>query len=113
MKHLASSSLVAHLKRRIGGARAGSTSYIWHLTEAGQRFIYLVQTSHTGQTKRLRLTEPSWAFLAHTLAITELRILTEETAATIPSPLLRLKLNHAAGVATLGIPGNPNGSNQT
>lgn len=107
MKHLASSSLVAHLKRRIGGARAGSTSSIWHLTEAGQRFIYLTQTGHTSQVKRLRIAEPSWAFLAHTLAITELRILTEETCRQHPITITTIETEPNCWRSHLGHTGQP------
>lgn len=107
MKHLASSSLVAHLKRRIGGTRAGSTSYIWHLTEAGQRLIWLTQTRQANEKKRLRVAEPSWAFLAHTLAITELRILAEETCRQYPITLTVVETEPHCWRRHLGSNGQP------
>ena len=39
MRKLKSYGLVKTFRRRIGGARAGSSSLIWCLTEAGQRFL--------------------------------------------------------------------------
>lgn len=66
--------LVEHLQRRIGGVRAGSTGYVWHLREPGHR---LVAPEHAN---RRRYGEPSHAFLAHTLAITEVRAVIEQAA---------------------------------
>lgn len=83
--------LVNHLERRIGGVRAGSSGYIWHLTEAGWRLaeqqpIRMIDTEDASvaldddaitatQQRRHRHTEPSHAFLAHILAITEARVI--------------------------------------
>ena len=39
MRRLKSHGLVRHFPRPIGGVRAGSGSYIWYLTEAGQRLL--------------------------------------------------------------------------
>lgn len=66
--------LVDHLERRIGGVRAGSTGYIWHLREPGHRLVAPERTT------RHRTTEPSHAFLAHTLVITEARLVIERAA---------------------------------
>ena len=71
--------LVDHLERRIGGIRAGSTGYIWHLTEPGHRMLRILHppsSSNTdSMTRRRRHTSPSYTFLAHTLAITETRLI--------------------------------------
>lgn len=82
--------LVDHLARRIGGVRAGSTGFVWHLREPGHRLIAQQhstdqQPTGTGQTsavagRRRRHSEPSHTFLAHTLAITQARLIIEEAA---------------------------------
>ena len=66
--------LVDHLERRIGGVRAGSTGYIWHLREPGHRL------AAPERTTRHRTTAPSHASLAHTLVITEARLVIERAA---------------------------------
>ncbi|RRD24781.1 replication-relaxation family protein [Actinomyces bowdenii] len=82
--------LVDHLARRIGGVRAGSSGFIWHLREPGHRLIAQQnstdhQPTGTGQTpavagRRRRHSEPSHAFLAHTLAIAQTRLIIESAA---------------------------------
>lgn len=71
--------LVDRLERRIGGIRAGSTGYIWHLTEPGHRMLRILHPSSSSDagsmTRRRRHTSPSYTFLAHTLAITETRLI--------------------------------------
>ena len=82
MGTLQENALVKTLQRRVGGARAGSSSYVWHLSEAGYRLDELCGLQDSAATRpvsRRRITEPSWTFLAHTLAVTELRLVSEET----------------------------------
>lgn len=69
MKKLQEYGLVTHLDRRIGGLHAGSSALIWHLTEAGDRFLRLGHDE-----RRKRYTTPSWAFVGHILAVTELAV---------------------------------------
>lgn len=66
MKKLKEYGLVRHLERRIGGVRAGSTSMVWHLTEAGHRLLEL-----DSQEKRVRKRhlEPSLNHLNHSIAV--------------------------------------------
>lgn len=66
--------LVEHLQRRIGGVRAGSTGYVWYLREPGHRL------AAPQDTTRHRHSEPSHTFLAHTLAVTEARLVIERAA---------------------------------
>ena len=62
--------LITTLKRRIGGVRAGSGSYIWNLATAGARL--LGQNNEVANIpKRKRHFEPSRMFLEHTLAVAE------------------------------------------
>lgn len=71
--------LIGHLKRRVGGVRAGSGSNVWNLTEAGARLL-----TSTGRCdalpKRLRTREPTLTFLEHTLAVAEVCLRLSEAA---------------------------------
>jgi hypothetical protein len=80
--------LLSTLKRRIGGARAGSASYVWTLTPVAFRLLDLLAqqaTDRSGDAERglirKRLHEPSSIFLQHTLAVAELAIRLTELAA--------------------------------
>lgn len=70
--------LIYRLERHIGGTRAGSAAYVWRLDDAGDRLM----RAHSGEAngKRIRELSPSRMFLAHTLAIAEVRVLLEEGA---------------------------------
>jgi len=57
--------LLIRLQRRVGGARAGSASFIYVLGPVGHRLLAL-------QRPRPRYREPSTTFVDHTLAITQL-----------------------------------------
>lgn len=71
LKKLSGHGLVDSLSRRIGGVRAGSGSFIWHLTHADERLLRL----HDGKSSPMRRHyEPSPYFLAHTLAVAETAI---------------------------------------
>ena len=81
--------LVAHLQRRIGGTRAGSAGYVWYLTAAGQRL------TDEGRGARRRFQEPSALFLAHTLAITQARVVIEQAIHAVGGRLARLRTEPA------------------
>ena len=81
--------LVAHLARRIGGTRAGSAGYVWYLTAAGQRL------TDEGRGARRRFQEPSALFLAHTLAITQARVVIEQAIHAVGGHLARLRTEPA------------------
>ena len=81
--------LVAHLARRIGGTRAGSAGYVWYLTAAGQRL------TAEGRGARRRFQEPSALFLAHTLAITQARVVIEQAIHAVGGHLARLRTEPA------------------
>ena len=57
--------------RRIGGVRAGSSSYIWYLTEQGNRLLNLSQKYKDDVPKRTRFMEPADSTLGHRMAISE------------------------------------------
>lgn len=61
------------LDRRVGGVRAGSASGIYALGPAGQWLA-----ARDDGARRRRPSEPGLPYVAHTLAISELRILFEE-----------------------------------
>lgn len=68
---------VTQLERRIGGWQRGSTPAIWALTTTG----YAEATGHGAVRQRPHLI--STTFLEHLLAITETRVLAQETVASI------------------------------
>lgn len=70
MRKLRGYGLVKHLPRPIGGVRAGSGSYIWYLTEAGQRLLALRNKEEQSHRSH-RYLEPSYTHIKHTLAIAE------------------------------------------
>lgn len=67
---------VFHLKRRIGGVRAGSESFVWSLTHQGLKELQKQQPELV--VKRRNAYEPTEHHLAHTLAITELYVRLKE-----------------------------------
>ena len=83
--------LVDHLQRRIGGTRAGSAGYVWYLTAAGQRLT----SEGQGRGVRRRFQEPSALFLAHTLAITQARVVIEQAIHAVGGRLARLRTEPA------------------
>jgi len=65
--------LVQPLKRRIGGVRAGSSSYVWTLKMAGMELLRLGMDNPPNKPRtRKQIHEPTLIFLNHTLAISEL-----------------------------------------
>lgn len=70
--------LTASLERRIGGVRAGSSSFVWTLTPIGHRLLDLVDD--TASKARKRSYEPTYTFLQHTLAVAEVAIQLTEHA---------------------------------
>lgn len=71
--------LIGHLRRRIGGVRAGSGSHVWSLTEAGARLLSTVAEVE-GLPVRFRSHEPTSTFLEHTLAVAEVCLTLSEAA---------------------------------
>ncbi len=65
LEMLARERLLVRLQRRVGGARAGSSSYIYVLGPVGHRLLEL-------RGPRPRYREPSTSFIDHTLAVTQL-----------------------------------------
>lgn len=81
--------LVYRLERPVGGVRGGSGAFVWGLDETGDRAV----RAHVGTTRtsRKRTYDPSLLFLAHTLAVTELRAALHESARTGKVELLAVQ----------------------
>ncbi len=66
------------LERPIGGVRGGSSAYVWCVGPAGDRLMRA--EPNPARTKRTRPFEPTHQFLAHTLAVAELRVTLEDAS---------------------------------
>jgi hypothetical protein len=64
--------LLSHLKRRIGGVRAGSGANVWFLTDTGHRLLCLDESTESFRRKRHH--EPKLQFVKHHLAISEVYV---------------------------------------
>lgn len=69
LRRLADQRVLAPLRRRIGGLRAGSVSTIWRVGPVGDR---LLRTDE--QRPRRRQREPGLSFLQHHLAVAEVHL---------------------------------------
>jgi hypothetical protein len=67
LRRLAESGLLVTLGRRVGGVRAGSSSYVWQLAPAGARLLM------SGDSPR-RPHEPSPRFLDHCLSVANVHL---------------------------------------
>ncbi len=67
LQRLTEQRLLVRLARRVGGARAGSASYVYAIGPAGDRML------NDGHRRRW-VREPTPVFLAHNLAVAEARI---------------------------------------
>jgi hypothetical protein len=67
LERLTRHRVIVRLERRVGGLRAGSSSYVYSLGPVGFRLL-------TTDGSRLRPREPSRSFLDHTLAVAQLAI---------------------------------------
>lgn len=76
-QRLLKEGLVSHLKRRIGGVRKGSASYVWQITFQGLKLLKSQDDSISLRYKNQY--EPSQGHVEHTLAITEIFVETLET----------------------------------
>jgi hypothetical protein len=62
LQRLTELDVICRLRRRIGGVRAGSDSYLYSIGPLGERILRI-------EGPRRRLREPSWAFVDHTLCV--------------------------------------------
>lgn len=69
LRRLTQHDLVTKLHQRIGGVRRGSDSIVWQLDATGDRLLSALDAQ-----RRRRYVEPGRAFIAHTVAVTELAV---------------------------------------
>jgi hypothetical protein len=84
--------VIEPLERRIGGVRAGSTSYVWRVGLAGDRLLRL---EAGGDPPRARRKEPSPRHLYHCLAIAEVHLTLRDLAAAGHTELVQLQTEPA------------------
>lgn len=75
LRRLEQHRLITRLYQRIGGVRRGSDSTVWQLDMTGDRLLSVLDGD-----KRRRYVEPRRAFIAHTVAVTELAVQLIEAA---------------------------------
>jgi Replication-relaxation len=83
--------LLVHLERRVGGVRAGSAGYVWHLASAGQRVIAMHDGTDPGRQR-----EPSERLLKHSLAVAETHVVLVEAARSGRFELIDVQLEPAS-----------------
>lgn len=74
LDRLLTQRVLTRLERRIGGVRHGSAAFIWCLDVVGDRL------TRDEDGARRRYHEPSFPFLAHTLAVTDIHVQLHEAA---------------------------------
>lgn len=97
--------LIYRLERQIGGATAGSSSYVWGIDAAGDRLLRAQPGRENA--KRRRSFEPTTMFLAHTLAIADTHIVLEEAARSGEIELVQLETEPTNWRSFLGPGGVP------
>lgn len=105
LQRLREHRFVYRIDRPIGGIRGGSGAYIWGLDVAGDRATRASSTAE--DEKRVRAFEPTPLFLAHTLAITETRVLLEEGARSGRFELVEVTTEPSNWRSYLGRSGEP------
>lgn len=83
LEHLHRAGLADRLDRRIGGSRAGSASFVWHLSPAGARMLDLPTRKHRY--------EPGLSHLAHVLEVADVVVCLHERSRTDAVELLRVE----------------------
>lgn len=95
--------VLARLERRVGGVRAGSAGFIYALDAAGQRLASACGPA--GGMRTRRPWTPGSAFVAHTLAVSELFVRLRECARNGELDLLAFDAEPACWRAFTGIGG--------
>lgn len=71
--------LIDQLPRRVGGYGAGSSAGVWFLTSTGQRLRSLTRGDGANLSPA-RVRDPSTRFVAHTLAVADIRVRLHQAA---------------------------------
>lgn len=66
--------LLGRLQRRVGGARSGSSGFIFEATAEGRGLAELLSPEGLTSKRQRRSLEPGRSFVAHTLAITQVYV---------------------------------------
>lgn len=83
LRKLGAIGLLHVLPRTVGGHAHGSSAGIWTITSRGARLVAQGENEQSSRAKRYRHDqEPSLTFLAHTLAISEVRVQLAELEAS-------------------------------
>jgi hypothetical protein len=101
LDRLLTQRLVTRLERRIGGVRHGSASFVWCLDVVGDRLT----RAEDGVRRRIR--EPSFPFLLHALAVTEVHVQLHEAASTGALRLTALQVETEAWRSSVTPQGAP------
>jgi hypothetical protein len=94
---------LSRLPRRVGGVRAGSAGFVYHLGLAGERLA--VRDGWQPERRRRRSDSPGTAFLNHTLAIAGLHMLLIEADRSRRFELLELAAEPASWRSYGGVGG--------
>jgi len=100
LRRLNDMGVLAHLDRRVGGVRAGSSGFVWTVGPIGWRL-----QDDRGST-RWRRYEPSVRLLAHYLAIAEVHVSLAESSRLGLLELLSLQLEPKSWRSFLGLAGD-------
>jgi hypothetical protein len=74
LRRLMTLGVIRSLGHRVGGNRAGSDGYLWHLTAAGRRLLAASGGGERLLISRFAAVEPSTRLVAHTLAVSEIAV---------------------------------------
>lgn len=100
LRRLTKATALWRLDRRIGGVRAGSSSFVYGLAPLGYRVL------HRDEGARVRRREPSLEFLDHTLAIAQIAVDLHCRARTDESEVLDIQTEPACWrKSTVGLEG--------
>lgn len=88
LARLTKQRLLTRLRRRVGGIRAGSASYVYALGPVGRRLV--------GEATARHVSEPSSTFLEHTLAIADAHLAMIEGASDGGFELIEVEIEPAA-----------------
>ena len=89
LRRLRDLGLILPLGRRIGGKRAGSDGFVWHLASAGRR-LWQDHQADSLAPSRVATVEPSARMVAHTLTVAEVAVQLRQVAASGQLEILEL-----------------------
>jgi hypothetical protein len=101
LKRLSGLRLISHLDRRVGGIRAGSSSFVWSLAATGDRLLQ----AETGDGVRRRQRDPSARFLDHILAVADIHVALVQASGTAALELVTVQIEPGSWRRFLGLGG--------